>query len=53
MKNLNDPHDGCIGPQNHPVLILKDEIDSSLKFSGDDLTINFPCKHVLHEKSLD
>jgi len=53
MKYLNDPHDGCIGPQNHLVFIPKDEIDSFLKVSGDGLIINFPCKHVLHEKSLD
>ena len=53
MKYLNDPHDGRIGPQNHHVFIQKDDIDSFLKFSGDGLIINFPCKHVLHEKSLD
>jgi len=35
------------------VFIPKDEIDSFLKFSGDGLIINFPCNHVLHEKSLD
>jgi len=53
MKYLNDPHDGCIGQQNHLVFISKEEIDSFLKFSGDDLIINLPCKHVLHEKLLD
>jgi len=53
MKYLNDPYDGCIVPQNHPVFIPKDEIDSFLRFSGDGLIINFPCKHVLHEKTLD
>jgi len=39
MRYINDPHDGCIGPQNHPVFIPKDEIDSFLKFSGDDKDI--------------
>jgi len=53
MKYLNDPHDGCIRPQNHIVLIPKDDIDSFLKFSSDSLIINFPCKRVLHKKSLD
>jgi len=39
MKYLNDSHDGCIGPQNHPVFIPKKiEIDSFLKFSGDGST---------------
>jgi len=51
MKYLKDPHDGCIGPQNHPVFISKDEIDSFLKFSGDGLIINFPCKHVVPVKN--
>jgi len=53
VKYLNDPHDGCIGPKNHPIFISKDEINSFLKFSTDGLIINFPCNHVLHEKSLD
>ena len=53
MKYLNDPHDECIEPQNHPVFIPKYEIDSFLKFSDDGFIINFPCKHVLHKKSLD
>jgi len=53
VKYLNDLHDGCIGPQNKPVFISKDEIDSFLKFSVDGLIINFPYNHVLHERSLD
>jgi len=42
-----------MGPQNHLVFSPKDEIDSFLKFFGNGLIINFPCTHVLHEKSLD
>ena len=53
MKYLNDPHDGCIGPQMSPYIRSKNEIDSFLSFSDDGLIINFPCKHAVHEKSLN
>ena len=53
MKYLDDPHGGCMGPQISLCIHSKNEIDSFLIFSGDGLIFNFPCKHAVHEKSLN
>jgi len=41
MKYLNDPHDGCIGPQISLYIRFEKEILISI-FLGDGLIINFP-----------
>jgi len=53
MKYLNNPHDGCIGPQISPCIRSKNEIDLFLLFLVMALLSIFFCEHAVHEKSSD
>jgi len=50
MKYLNDPHDGCIGPQILHYIRSKNEIDSFLIFLMMVLLSIFLCESVVHEE---
>jgi hypothetical protein len=50
MKYLNDPHNGCIGPQMLPWILSRNFSGFVCILRGEGLKINFPVVQVVHMK---
>jgi hypothetical protein len=50
MKYLNGPHNGCIGPQISPWILLKNFSGFICILRGEGLKINFSVAHAVHIK---
>jgi hypothetical protein len=51
MKYLNEPYNGCIGPQKSPWIHSWNFNGSVCILRGEGLKINFPIVHAVHMKS--